>query len=258
MDSEFNAFHIGEMEPKTYVGTAAWTIPKEHRNSFIGGGSHLEMYGGKLNAVEINSSFYRDHRPATYERWAESVPEDFRFSVKLSRVFTHQQKLKSGEKNLAETLKGIMHLRSKLGCLLVQIPPSLQFDVEDSNAFFEDLRATYEGPVAFETRHASWNTNLALDLFQDFRLASVIADPNPTGERSKAFLRAAELIYFRLHGSPEVYKSDYEKERLQAYAEQMATFLASHQQVWCIFDNTTFGHATGNALDLKGMLQELS
>jgi uncharacterized protein YecE (DUF72 family) len=242
------------MLPKSYIGTAAWTIPKDHRPSFTEGGSHLEMYGGKLNAVEINSSFYRDHKPATYERWAASVPEDFRFSVKLSKVFTHQQKLKVGEKNLGETLRGIMQLKSKLGCLLVQIPPSLQFDMEDANGFFEDLRSTYEGPVAFETRHASWNTTSALDLFQDFRLASVLADPNPTGERPKTFLRAAELVYLRLHGSPEIYKSDYEKERLLVYAEQIETFLTSHQQVWCIFDNTTFGHATGNALELKGMI----
>lgn len=246
------------MLAKSYVGTAAWTIPKEHRSSFNEGGSHLQMYGGKLNAVEINSSFYRDHKPATYERWAESVPEDFRFSVKLSKVFTHMQKLKGGEKNLAENLRGIMNLKSKLGCLLVQLPPSLQFDVEDANGFFENLRATYEGPVAFETRHPSWSTASALDVFQDFRLAAVIADPNPTGERPKAFLSAAELIYFRLHGSPEIYKSNYEPERLRAYAKQMMSFLSSHQQVWCIFDNTTFGHATGNALELRTMLRELS
>jgi hypothetical protein len=72
------------MSPKSYIGTAAWTIPKDHRPSFTEGGSHLEMYGGKLNAAEINSSFYRDHKPETYERWAASVPEDFRFSADRS------------------------------------------------------------------------------------------------------------------------------------------------------------------------------
>jgi uncharacterized protein YecE (DUF72 family) len=61
------------------VGTAAWSIPKLHAHAFPAEGSHLERYGAILNAVEINSSFYRPHRRSTYERWAGAVPDDFRF-----------------------------------------------------------------------------------------------------------------------------------------------------------------------------------
>ena len=57
-------------------------------------GSHLERYGAILDAVEINSSFYRPHRTATYERWAASVPEDFRFAVKVPKAITHERRLK--------------------------------------------------------------------------------------------------------------------------------------------------------------------
>ena len=60
------------------IGTAGWSIPKEHASAFPVEGSHLERYGAVLDAVEINSSFYRPHRRATYERWAEAVPERFR------------------------------------------------------------------------------------------------------------------------------------------------------------------------------------
>ena len=76
------------------TGTAAWSIPKEHAAPFPVAGSHLERYGAVLNAVEINSSFYRPHRTTTYERWAASVPEDFRFAVKVPKAITHEHRLK--------------------------------------------------------------------------------------------------------------------------------------------------------------------
>jgi uncharacterized protein YecE (DUF72 family) len=71
------------------IGTAAWSIPREHAAPFPVAGSHLERYAAVLNAVEINSSFYRPHRTATYERWAASVPEDFHFAVKIPKAITH-------------------------------------------------------------------------------------------------------------------------------------------------------------------------
>ncbi len=238
-----------------YIGTAAWSIPKDHRDSFPPGGSLLEMYSQVLNAVEINSSFYRDHKAVTYARWAQSVPEHFRFSVKLSKVFTHQQHLKTGEKKLAENLEAPLHLGSRWGCLLVQIPPSLAFDRQDAFSFFKELRQSYQGPVAFETRHASWTTPQAFELFQKYRLSAVIADPDPYGVKPEIFLAMAEIIYFRLHGSPEIYKSDYSERQLQDYAEQMKKRSSSSAGVWCIFDNTTFGHATENALRLQNLTQ---
>jgi uncharacterized protein YecE (DUF72 family) len=48
------------------VGTAGWSIRSEHREAFASEGSHLERYARRFNAVEINSSFYRPHRQATY------------------------------------------------------------------------------------------------------------------------------------------------------------------------------------------------
>src|SRR4051812_8552502 len=111
------------------IGTAGWAIRKEFSDLFSGPGSHLERYAKVFNAVELNSSFYRDHQAATYERWANAVPEDFRFSVKLNRLFTHQNKLEVNGQVLFETLHSVLRLGRKLGCLLVQLPPSLSFEI---------------------------------------------------------------------------------------------------------------------------------
>src|SRR3954470_6877514 len=75
------------------VGTAGWSIPKEHAGRFPEQGSHLARYSRRLPAVEINSSFYRPHRPTTYARWAAETPEGFEFSVKVPREITHTRRL---------------------------------------------------------------------------------------------------------------------------------------------------------------------
>src|SRR6476620_454030 len=75
------------------IGCARWALPKPYQSAFPAEGTHLERYASRFTAVEINSSFYRPHSPATYARWAASVPTDFRFSVKVPRAITHDQRL---------------------------------------------------------------------------------------------------------------------------------------------------------------------
>ena len=111
-----------------YVGTAGWSLGRPHAELFPRQGSHLVRYASQLNAVEINSSFYRPHRHSTYERWAGSVPSDFRFSVKVPKTITHERRLVDCDDHLSRFLAEVEGLGEKLGTLLVQLPPSFQFD----------------------------------------------------------------------------------------------------------------------------------
>jgi uncharacterized protein YecE (DUF72 family) len=242
------------------VGTAAWSIPKEFSGVFSGKGQHLERYARCLKVTEINSSFYREHKPATYSKWARMVPEDFRFSVKLSKVFTHERRLEDTE-GLAEVLKGVLELGPKLGALLIQLPPSLKFDHRIAARFFRGLRRVYSGNIAFEPRHASWVTDPALKLLQDQKVSKVVADPERCEpelcEMEEGFTRIAEtagFAYYRLHGSPVIYRSKYGTRALKNWAKRMRAETA--QDVWCILDNTALGYATGDALELQKMLSE--
>jgi uncharacterized protein YecE (DUF72 family) len=79
------------------IGCAGWNLPSAKADAFPGPGSHLERYARVLRAVEVNSSFYRPHRRETWERWAGSVPVDFRFSVKVPRQITHFRRLRDPE-----------------------------------------------------------------------------------------------------------------------------------------------------------------
>src|SRR5881397_2217283 len=109
------------------VGCAGWGLHKDVASRFPPDGSQLERYAAVFPAVEINSSFYRPHQPQTYARWAASVPEAFRFSVKLPRTITHDAKLRGIDELLDRFAREAGELGPKLGCVLVQLPPSGAF-----------------------------------------------------------------------------------------------------------------------------------
>ena len=235
-----------------YIGCAGWSLPREHWPSFPEPGTHLQRYAGQLNAVEINSSFYRPHRPQTYLRWAESVPAGFRFSVKMPKLITHVQRLQQCEGLLDEFLSQCLQLGDKLGCLLIQLPPSLAYEPAVAEEFLRMLRRRYEGTVVLEPRHETWRA--AHGLLVDQRIGRVAADPSPItgGEVPGGW---SGVRYWRMHGSPRVYYSDYDLQRLQALAAKIQLSVEAGAETWCIFDNTASGCAPGNALGLRGLLR---
>jgi uncharacterized protein YecE (DUF72 family) len=237
-----------------YVGCAGWSLPRAEQPRFPREGSHLERYAARLPAVEINSSFYRPHRPATYARWAASVPAPFRFSVKVPRAITHERRLKESDALLETFLAEAAALGAALGCLLVQLPPSLRFDPPAAEAFFAALRARYAGAVAAEPRHASWFAPDAERLLGEYEVARVAADPARVPAAAEAGGWTG-LVYYRLHGSPEMYYSAYDAAYLEAIAERLAALARRRLPTWCIFDNTALGAATRNALELLEKLR---
>jgi uncharacterized protein YecE (DUF72 family) len=232
---------------RIWVGTAAWNLPQAHRHAFPAEGSHLERYAGRFPAVEINSSFYRPHRPSTYERWAASVPDDFRFAVKMPREITHKRRLVDIAEPLDRFLSEAGALGEKLGPLLVQLPPSLVYERGKVSAFFAALRERFAGLVACEPRHPTWFMAETEEALASFNIARAAADPAPApGAADPGGWRG--LVYVRLHGSPKMYYSPYSPERLDEVAGRLRSSAAAGLATWCIFDNTALGAATADAL----------
>jgi uncharacterized protein YecE (DUF72 family) len=236
------------------IGCAGWSIPAAHAARFPAHGSHLERYAQVFDAVEINSSFYRPHRPSTYARWADAVPPDFRFAVKMPKTLSHEARLRGGEAELAAFLDQAGRLGAKLGCLLLQLPPSLAFEPGVAEAFFRRLRASHPGPVACEPRHPTWFAAPADALLRAFGIARAGADP---ARRPRAALPAGDrrIEYLRLHGSPHTYYDAYGEAALARVARRLRTPRPGVEERWCVFDNTALGHATANALALAAMLR---
>jgi uncharacterized protein YecE (DUF72 family) len=232
------------------VGTAAWAIPRDVRERFGGDGSRLERYGRRFRCVEINSSFYRPHRLATYARWAASVPGEFRFALKVPKEITHTRRFVGAVEPLERFLTETAALADKRGVLLVQLPPSFAFDAVLVDAFFAEFRARYDGPLACEPRHPTWFAAEAEAALKKARVARVAADPAVVPDAAVPGGWDG-FVYYRLHGSPRTYYSAYDDAALRATAEHLR---AATVPAWCIFDNTALDAATANALDLTDLL----
>jgi uncharacterized protein YecE (DUF72 family) len=228
-----------------HVGTAGWGV-SHHGAAFPGTGTHLERYARVLNAAEINSSFYRPHRPETYARWARSVPADFRFAVKAPKAVSHAPALRGDAATLSRFATEIAALGPKLGVVLVQLPPAQEFKLGAARRLLGQLRAKITVPIALEPRHPSWGSPAAAALLRGFSVTRVAADP-PRWTHADAADGDDAMAYFRMHGSPHIYHSDYSRERL-AVLQRHLERAAVRGAVWCIFDNTASGCALGNAL----------
>ncbi len=247
---------------QVFVGTAGWVVPKQHLALFpplVEGAkpTRLERYAGLLRSVEINSSFYRTHRRSTWERWAAVTPDSFRFAVKAPKAVTHTARLVDTGGILLEFFDAIRGLGEKLGPVLVQLPPKLLFDEGIAREFFTTLRELHPGPVVLEPRHASWFTAPVDRLLQSFEVARAAADP-PKGSESAARPGGwPGLQYWRLHGSPQTYYSNYDEPWLERFADQLRSLesRSGGQETWVIFDNTALGHALENAVRLGSVLQ---
>lgn len=243
-------------QPALFIGCAGWAIPAAQAARFPAAGTHLERYAQRFNAVEINSSFYRPHRPTTWRRWAASVPAGFRFAVKMPRTVSHEARLRNAGEALQVFLDQVDELERKLGCLLLQLPPSLAYQPREALPFFDQLSRLHAGPVACEPRHPSWFDPAASRALRERGITRVAADP---ARHPRAAFPAGDhrLQYFRLHGSPRIYYDSYSEQALARIEQRLRRPERDTARRWCIFDNTASGCAVENALDLVERLGDV-
>jgi uncharacterized protein YecE (DUF72 family) len=241
------------------IGTAGWGLPAGVRPAFPETGTHLSRYARRLSGVEINSTFYRRHRRSTFTSWASQVPDDFRFAVKMPRVITHELALRSAARFVDEFVSDIEALGDRLGPLLIQLPPGLAYEAASVKRFLRVLRNRFIGAVVCEPRHPSWHSIAATSTLAEWQIGRVAADPprlapveEPAGWLGPAGDGVGATIYYRLHGHPRIYWSNYDDVALEAIRQSMRRWPAL-ADVWCIFDNTAAGAATANALTLQAL-----
>ncbi len=230
------------------IGCAGWSLPQELRKEKV---SYLERYGQLYNCVEINSSFYQSHEADTYRRWAESVPATFQFSVKAPKSVSHAEVF--SPETATKFLSEVSQLGPKLGPIVIQLPPKRAWDKKNDTALFKFLRNATGGVLVCEPRHASWFTDAALELMDEYAIGLVGADPKPVSQ-APDILRDEALFYLRLHGTPQMYYSEYPSD----FIKKLSTLPSPPETpLWVIFDNTALGHAYRNARDLAKLIADI-
>lgn len=238
-----------------FIGTANWGIPSRLKDKFPQTETlnQLQKYAQVFHAVEIGTSFYKDHKAETYHRWADSVPDHFGFSVKLSRVFTHERRL-GDVTGLDTCCKNIAALGNKWKVLLIQLPSNLIFQKQEVEIFFKHLRQIYAGSVVLEPKHLSWVDEPARELLHIYNIDKVFADPEPCPLPQSKHFYEQKKFYLRLEGFSDSYKGNYTLMEIEQIAQKLME--NPHAESWCVFDNMSDGYATENALQLLNLLNE--
>jgi uncharacterized protein YecE (DUF72 family) len=209
----------------------------------------FDFYAEHFDTVEINNSFYRLPSAATFDKWCEQAPADFRYAVKANRFITQAKKLKDCEEPLARMLPLTRHLGSKLGPILYQLPPTLGLNLERLKTFLTLLPSDLQH--VFEFRHKAWYVDAVPELLGRYGAGFVTHDfpgvPSPRWATGRT-------AYVRFHGGVGKYYGRYEEERLIGWADWLVEQSRTGRSVWAFFNNDGEAAAIHDALTLKAML----
>jgi len=235
------------MKKKIYIGTSGWNYDHWKEVFYEKGCSKsnwLQFYAKHFNSVEVNATFYRSLSYKTYETWKEKTPHGFIWSVKANRFITHIKRLKDIAEPLKRFLGEVGGLKEKLGPILFQLPPSLNFEEEVFDEFCNFLPGNKS--FAIEARHPSWLEEKALSCIRKHHIAWCISDT--AGRYPYLEAITSNFIYIRLHGSKQLYVSEYSEDEIHHLAKKIKKW---NKETYVYFDNDAMGHAPKDALKLK-------
>lgn len=239
-----------------HIGTSGWSY--SHWSGIfypddLKSARYLEFYITRFDCVELNSSFYHLPLKSTVSGWMCRTPDSFMFCPKISRLITHQLQLANASEPLSRFFDVLAGMKSKLGPVLIQIHPGLNYDRALISNFFSLLKEKYNDyRFAVEIRNKSWINDEFFNLLSGYRIAFVIAD---SGRRYPYYEAVtAGFVYLRFHGREQLYATDYSENDLVQYAEKISGWLNEGKEVWAFFNNDFHGYAVKNALQLIGML----
>jgi uncharacterized protein YecE (DUF72 family) len=243
------------------IGISGLVLPVPNKAAFpeaFRDRPRLAYYASLFDSLEINSSFYKTPMAATFEKWAAIVPDDFQFTVKLSRDITHAKDLAYDPAAIDLFLKAANGVGAKKGCLLMQFPPGLRRNEHTTGQLSELLRQVWQSDPehtwrwAVEFRHASWYDPSIYRLLDKSRACLVLHDM--PGSALSVVSSSVDFIYLRFHGVLGDYRGSYPSDVLQSYAGRIKAWQAQGKDVYVYFNNT-IGEAVANARKLLELIR---
>ncbi|MFP4466892.1 MAG: DUF72 domain-containing protein [Candidatus Goldiibacteriota bacterium] len=210
---------------------------------------YLGHYCRDFDTVELNNSFYRLPEAESFRMWHDTVPGNFRFSVKASRYITHVKKLKDAPKHTDIFLERAKELKRRLGPILFQLPGKFGSNPGRLEKLLKHIKGRC-GAV-FEFRDESWLNNKVFGLLEKYRAGLCIYDMNG---RIPALNTTAGHIYVRLHGPGAAYTDSYSAADIKFWSGKIKKWSSEGKDVYCYFNNDAKGYAVRNAFALKQAL----
>lgn len=193
----------------------------------------LTLYSQQFNSVEINSTFYRKPLAKTLIKWFDETPDYFKFFIKIPKTISHEKRMENCKEEIAEFCHHIQtHLKEKLAGFLYQFPPSFKNSEENLNRILKNIEFDYLNVIEF--RHESWWSEEIFKILEENKIIfSGVSFPGKLSE--EVIINSKKILYYRLHGKPVLYKSEYSEDFLNNLAEKIKN---SDKKSFIFFNNT--------------------
>lgn len=237
-----------------WIGTSGWSYDHWEHVLYPPGTpprNRLDLYVREFDTVELNASFYRWPRDASFASWRRRLPQRFQMSVKAPRGLTHGKKLYDPDVWAQRIERSWHQLYDRRAVLLVQLPPALERDDARLDWFLS--RLPWWVRVTVELRHPSWLHDDVFNLLERRGAAYCVM----SGAHLPCVLRAtAPFVYVRLHGPDQehLYGGSYSDADLAWWADRIREWEGGGREVFAYFNNDGGGNAVHNARTLKSLL----
>ena len=236
------------------IGTSGWSY--DHWDGVLyppgtPARERLQHYAQRFDTVELNASFYRWPREATFTSWRRRLPDGFALSVKAPRGLTHAKRLYAPEVWVERLALCWHELGDKRAVLLVQLSPGHERD-DARLSYFLNLLPPWMR-VAVEFRHPSWLHDDLFALLECHQVGYCVM----SGAHLPCELRAtAPFVYVRLHGPDHdhLYGGSYSDDDLAWWADRVREWADAGRDVFVYFNNDGHGHAVRNAETLRALV----
>ncbi len=189
---------------KAYIGTSGWMYSWNKDKS-------LDWYvkNSKLNAIELNASFYRFPFPAQIKRWSE-IGKNLRWSIKVNQMVTHRHKLNEKSYEVFSKFKRLFSpLDKNIDFYLFQLPPILtNINVDRMEKFQKKFNLGER--MAIEFRNKTWLNKDTYKRIKEMK-ATIVSVDSP---QFRFIMKTDKKVYLRLHGRKEWYNYKYSRREL--------------------------------------------
>lgn len=233
------------MPGRLLVGTSGFAYP-DWRPRFYPQGlpasRFLEHYAARLNAVELNNTFYRSPSAAAIAGWTAATPADFRFAIKAQRGGSFRALQVDPVASVPWLTDPYRAFGARLGTVLFRVPDGVRRD--DSR--LATLLAAWprEIPLTMEFQDPSWHVD---ETFAALAAAgaALCTTELPDDAAPPTIRRTGPFLYLRLR------RLDYTTRDVAAWAARLEPFLSSGTDAFVFFRHDDAGRGPELAAELR-------
>ena len=236
----------GRLRGRLFAGTSGFAYADWAPLFYDAGtpaGHLLSAYARRLNAVELNNTFYQQPKPERIAAWLAATPDEFRFAVKAQRGGSMRALGESPDQTVDWLTAPYRLFGERLGCVLFRIPENVQRDVAKLAALLAAWPADL--PLTVELQHGSWHDD---EVYGMLAAAGASLCATDLDDRDQPDLRlTGRLIYLRLR------RTSYSESELAAWADRLAAFLEAGVDCFVFLRHDASGESALGALRLRDL-----